>query len=159
MRLLVIEDERELAGLMCEALERAGMHSDCFGEIGAAEHVLQNVHYDAILLDLSLPDGRGETLLLNHRRNGGSAPVLIVTATDAVHSRIECLNLGADDYLVKPFDSGELVARVRALLRRAERSGSRSFSVSFPSTPSPATSPRRAHRFPCHAANSKSSST
>lgn len=118
MRILIVEDEPELAELMRYALRRAGMQSDAFGETAAAEHALRTGHYDAVLLDLGLPDGRGETLLGRLRRAGGATPVLIVSATDAVQSRIDCLNLGADDYLVKPFDSDELVARVRALLRR-----------------------------------------
>ncbi|MCC5872799.1 MAG: response regulator transcription factor [Gammaproteobacteria bacterium] len=118
MKILIVEDESELAELIRHALRRAGMQSDAFGEAAAAEHALRTGHYDAMLLDLGLPDGRGETLLGRLRRAGGTTPVLIVTATDAVQSRVDCLNLGADDYLVKPFDSDELVARVRALLRR-----------------------------------------
>lgn len=118
MKILVVEDESELAELIRYALRRAGMQSDAFGEAAAAEHALHTGHYDAMLLDLGLPDGRGEALLRRHRQAGGTTPVIIVTAIDAVQSRVDCLNLGADDYLVKPFDSDELIARVRALLRR-----------------------------------------
>lgn len=118
MRILIVEDEHELSQLIQDGLQHEGMQSDAFDRFDMAEHALQTGHYDVLLLDLGLPDGRGEELLLRHRRRGDMTPVLIVTAEDAVQSRIDCLNTGADDYLVKPFDMGELVARVRALLRR-----------------------------------------
>lgn len=118
MRVLVVEDERNLSGLVQDGLRRAGMQSDAFAKAQDAEIALGTTGYDALILDLALPDGRGEELLIRLRRRGDTTPVLILTAEDAVASRIDCLDAGADDYLVKPFDMGELVARIRALLRR-----------------------------------------
>ncbi len=118
MRILVVEDERHLSSLVQDGLKRAGMQSDSFTLIEDAVFALRTSHYDAMILDLALPDGRGEQLLIGHHGGNSAMPVLILTAEDAVQSRVDCLNAGADDYLVKPFDMDELVARVRALLRR-----------------------------------------
>ena len=118
MRILVIEDERELSQLVAAALERAGFATDCASDLGKAEAALAVVSYDVIILDLMLPDGDGVGYLKQLRREGRHVPVLILTARDAPEDRVRGLDNGADDYVVKPFHMPELISRVRALLRR-----------------------------------------
>lgn len=118
MRLLVIEDEPELGTLLRGALERGGFAVDLAASLAEARDYLAVVTYDAAILDLSLPDGDGITLLRGIRRDGASLPILILTARDGPEDRVLGLDSGADDYLVKPFHMPELVARIRALLRR-----------------------------------------
>lgn len=118
MRLLVIEDERELGRLLQGALERGGFAVDLAETLDAAQGCLDVVGYDAAILDLALPDGDGLSLLRSLRKRGSTLPVLILTARDAPEDRVLGLNAGADDYLIKPFHMPELLARVRALLRR-----------------------------------------
>ncbi len=118
MRLLVIEDEPELANLLRAALLRAGFAVDLAATIASAEDYLAVAIYDAIILDLGLPDGDGLRLLRTMRERGDGSPVLILTARDAPEDRVAGLDTGADDYLVKPFHMAELVSRMRALLRR-----------------------------------------
>ncbi|MBW4025040.1 MAG: response regulator transcription factor [Proteobacteria bacterium] len=118
MRILVVEDERELAGLLNGALERAGFAVDGATSCASALDYLRVATYDVAVLDLGLPDGDGMSLLRHLRKDGSALPVLILTARDAPEDRVLGLNAGADDYLVKPFHMPELVARLRALLRR-----------------------------------------
>jgi DNA-binding response OmpR family regulator len=118
MRLLVVEDESELAVLLRQVLERAGFAVDSVAGQQAAEDHLAVAEYAAVVLDLGLADGDGMTLLRSLRRQRAAVPVLILTARDAPEDRVAGLDAGADDYLVKPFHMPELVARVRALLRR-----------------------------------------
>ena len=118
MRLLVIEDERELGDLVRSALERVGFAVDNAETLDAAAACLGVVSYDAAILDLNLPDGDGLTLLRTVRKQGSNLPVLLLTARDAPEDRVLGLNAGADDYLIKPFHMPELIARLRALLRR-----------------------------------------
>ena len=118
MRLLVIEDESELAGLLRAALMRAGFAVDLAGNIASAEDHVAVATYDAMILDLGLPDGDGLSLLRTMRGNGNGTPVLILTARDAPEDRVAGLDTGADDYLIKPFHLTELISRMRALLRR-----------------------------------------
>jgi DNA-binding response OmpR family regulator len=118
MRLLVIEDERELAGLIRSALERGGFAVDLAGTLDAATTCLDLVSYDGTILDLALPDGDGLALLRRLRKAGSTLPVLVLTARDTPEDRVLGLDAGADDYLIKPFHMPELIARVRALLRR-----------------------------------------
>lgn len=118
MRLLVVEDERELAVLMQRALEQSGFAVDLAPDLAQAHDHLALAQYDAIVLDLGLPDGNGLSLLRRLRLRGSSVAVLLLTARDAPEDRVAGLDAGADDYLVKPFHMPELVARIRALLRR-----------------------------------------
>ncbi len=118
MRLLVVEDEAVLAALLSVALQRAGFAVDAADGVRAADDCLRVASYDAAIFDLGLTDGDGLTLLARLRRSGDALPVLILTARDAPEDRVKGLDLGADDYLVKPFHMPELVSRVRALLRR-----------------------------------------
>ena len=118
LRLLLIEDNERLAEFVSAGLTAAGFVVDHFGTLDDAEEALAMARYDAILLDLGLPDGDGMDLLRRLRARGDATPLLIMTARDGLGAKLEGLNTGADDYLIKPFATEELVARVRALLRR-----------------------------------------
>jgi two-component system response regulator QseB len=118
MRLLLVEDNERLAGFVAVGLAQAGFAVDSFGTLGEAEAALSTTRYEAIVLDLGLPDGDGIDLLKRLRQGGDATPLLLLTARDGIGDRVAGLNAGADDYLVKPFASEELVARLRALLRR-----------------------------------------
>ncbi len=120
MRVLVVEDQAELAGLLRRALAASGFAADAADGLAAAEDHLGVAAYDAMVLDLGLPDGDGLGLLRRLRRRGASLPVLILTARDAAEDRVGGLDAGADDYVVKPFHMPELIARLRALLRRPQ---------------------------------------
>jgi len=118
MRLLLVEDDEMIAETVLESMRREGYAIDWAQDGRAAELSLGNGVYDLVLLDLGLPRKDGFDLLRGYRRQGGEAPVIILTARDAVNDRIRGLDAGADDYLIKPFDLDELAARARALLRR-----------------------------------------
>ena len=124
MRILVVEDERDMNRLIVKMLTKAGYSVDgCFDGEEALDHLL-GAEYDAILLDVMMPKLDGYSLLQRLRAQGSETPVLLLTARDAVEDRVKGLDLGADDYLVKPFDFDELLARIRAMTRK--RAGSRS---------------------------------
>jgi DNA-binding response OmpR family regulator len=118
MRVLLVEDHVSFANLVKEKLESEGFAVDHVETVGDGEAALMAVTYDAVVLDLGLPDEDGLGLLRTLREQGSTTPVLILTARDAVDERVLGLNAGADDYLMKPCAMEELVARVRALLRR-----------------------------------------
>ncbi len=118
MRLLVVEDEERLRDLLKRALTDAGFTVDALATAADADEAIQSLPYDAAVLDLGLPDGDGIKVLQAARRRGRDVPILILTARDAVADRVRGLDSGADDYLVKPFAMTELVARIKALLRR-----------------------------------------
>src|SRR5690348_7120518 len=118
VRLLVIEDEDRLSGILKSKLGDVGFTVDIAGSAADASAALELINYDAALLDLGLPDGDGLAVLAAARQVGKALPILILTARDAVEDRVAGLNAGADDYLTKPFAMTELVARIKALLRR-----------------------------------------
>lgn len=118
MRALVIEDNRRLAGLVVEGLRRGGFAADAVHDLDGADDALAGTGFDVIVLDLGLPDGDGLDWLKARRAEGLSTPVLIATARGALDQRVAGLDTGADDYVVKPFETDELLARCRALLRR-----------------------------------------
>jgi DNA-binding response OmpR family regulator len=118
MRLLLIEDHDRLAELTRKALQGSGFATDRVRGIDEAEAALAVARYDAIVLDLGLPDGDGLEWLKRLRRSGNAVPILVATARGGLGDRIKGLDGGADDYLVKPFEMEELAARLRALLRR-----------------------------------------
>lgn len=118
MRILMVEDAEDLAEGVVARLSRAGMVCDLARGIEAARDFRAVQGYDAILLDINLPDGSGLTFLREMRAAGDRTPVLMLTALVTVEDRVEALDQGADDYLGKPFDQRELEARLRALVRR-----------------------------------------
>ena len=119
MRLLVVEDEKKMAGLLSRGLKEEGHAVDLAGRGEDALWMARAVSYDAILLDVMLPGLDGFTTCRRLREEGIWAPVLLLTARDGIEDRVEGLDTGADDYLVKPFSFSELLARLRALTRRA----------------------------------------
>lgn len=119
MRLLVVEDDKELARQLQAALSDAGYAVDLAHD-GAEGHFLGDTEpYDAVVLDLGLPEMDGITVLQSWRRDGRDMPVLILTARDRWSDKVSGIDAGADDYLAKPFHMEEMLARIRALLRRA----------------------------------------
>jgi len=119
MRLLLIEDTPRLRELLVESVHAAGWRIDAFGTCADAVEAVATTAYDLLLLDLGLPDGEGIDLIRTLRRQGHRTPILVLTARAAIDERIAGLDAGADDYLVKPFNHGEFLARCRALLRRS----------------------------------------
>lgn len=118
MRILLIEDDVVLGAAVRDQLAADGHSIDWVHRLDAARDALAVVAYDLVLLDLMLPDGRGIPFLKDLRAKGVVTPVIILTALDQVSDRIEGLNVGADDYLVKPFDLAELSARIGSVARR-----------------------------------------
>jgi len=124
MRILLIEDDTMIGKAVHRGLAQAGFTVDWVTDGRSAELALANGVYDLAILDLGLPKKDGMAILTSLRGLGNSMPVLIASARDTVLDRIAGLEAGADDYVLKPFDLDELVARVRALLRRHAGSGS-----------------------------------
>lgn len=122
MRFLLIEDNEKLAHALVERLSLDGHVIDHATHLETAEEFTASTTYDLILLDIMLPDGDGRDFLIHLRKSKTETPVIVLTARSQVSDRVGILDLGADDYLVKPFDFSELNARCRAVLRR--RSGS-----------------------------------
>jgi DNA-binding response OmpR family regulator len=118
MRVLIIEDEARIAQLVADALVKAGFAVDTCGRLADASALVADENFDALVADRILPDGDALGLVARLRREGRDLPILILTARDAVEDRVGGLNAGADDYLIKPFATAELVARMRALVRR-----------------------------------------
>ena len=119
MRLLVVEDDPDLAGQLGEALRDAGYVVDSTGDGEEAQFLGDTESYDAVVLDLGLPKIDGMTVLERWRESGRDMPVLILTARDRWSDKVAGIDAGADDYLAKPFRIEELLARIRALIRRA----------------------------------------
>lgn len=123
MRILVVEDDPILADGLTRSLRQAQYAVDCVGTGEQADHALIAQNYDLAILDLGLPKIDGFEVLRRMRHRGSKTPVLMLTARDALDDRVRGLDLGADDYLTKPFDLPELEARVRALIRRGQSGG------------------------------------
>lgn len=121
MRILLLEDDKMIAEALSDMLHIAGFAVDCVTDGLAAERVLQPDIYDIALLDIGVPGQDGLCVLHHLRANNSDLPVILITARDTVEERINGLDSGADDYVIKPFAPSELLARIRALLRR--RSG------------------------------------
>ncbi|MBP7003246.1 response regulator transcription factor [Amaricoccus sp.] len=119
MRLLLVEDTEDVAEAIVASFQRRGDAIDSVGTVEDARDTLAVNDYDVVILDINLPDGPGTEVLRDLRRQRRATPVLMLTARMAVQDRVDALDIGADDYLVKPFDLRELLARVRALGRRA----------------------------------------
>jgi heavy metal response regulator len=120
MRILVVEDEKRIADFLGRGLESAGYAVDLASDGATALELVHAADYDLVVLDLMLPDTDGLKLLEKIRNRKSSPPVLILSARGGLEDRVKGLELGADDYLVKPFAFVELLARVRALLRRGQ---------------------------------------
>lgn len=118
MRVLVVEDEKDLNNIICKKLKVKGYSIDsCFNGSDALDYI-EVTSYDIIVMDIMMPKKNGYEVIQSIRANGNKTPVLFLTAKDALEDRIKGLNLGADDYLVKPFHFEELMARIRAIIRR-----------------------------------------
>ncbi len=118
MKVLIVEDQRRLGLLLKQCLTEAGYTVGYAASCAGARQALCQTSYGAIVLDLGLPDGDGLDLLQQWRKSGFNEPVIILSARDAVEDRIHGLDVGADDYLPKPFSLQELLARLRSLMRR-----------------------------------------
>ena len=124
MRVLIAEDDPVLSDGLTRSLRGAEYAVDCVASGDQADHILISQNYDLVILDLGLPKLDGYEVLKRLRRRGAKVPVLVLTARDALDDRVRGLDLGADDYLTKPFDLPELEARARALIRRGQAGGS-----------------------------------
>ncbi|KPF64184.1 transcriptional regulator [Bosea sp. AAP35] len=120
MRVLIVEDDPILADGLAVGLKLHGINAEVVGSCADGRHALVAGLFDAIVLDVMLPDGSGLDLLARLREAGETRPVLVLTALDESRDRIAGLDRGADDYLGKPFDLGELAARLRAIARRGQ---------------------------------------
>ena len=118
MKICAVEDDLELGKALQSALQNAGQEVVWVRRASDARHWIDTEPFDAVLLDLGLPDGNGIELLKELRAAGHTLPVLVITARDSLEDRLNGLDRGADDYLVKPFDVPELLARLRAVMRR-----------------------------------------
>lgn len=122
MRLLLVEDDKDLVGALRPALEHAGYAVDCVDNGVDAEYLGRESIHDAVVLDLGLPQRSGLEVLRHWRADGFTLPVIILTARDSWHERVEGFKAGADDYLGKPFHVEELLARLNAVLQRSLKS-------------------------------------
>jgi DNA-binding response OmpR family regulator len=129
MRVLVVEDEHKLNRTICQALREESYAVDAAYDGDAAEELSEINDYDLIILDIMLPKKDGLQLCAEIRRRGDTTPILLLTAKDSFEDRVQGLDSGADDYLVKPFHMGEFMARVRALLRRESHAKSTKLHV------------------------------
>ena len=121
MRVLLVEDEPDAARMLAKGLREQAYAVDVASDARSALERAHDNEYDAVVLDVLLPDGNGRDVCRTLRSEGVAAPVLMLTALGSVQDRISGLDAGADDYLAKPFDFGELLARLRALIRRGSR--------------------------------------
>ena len=118
MKLLLVEDNAELAHWIVTLLRAENFAVDCANDGESADAVLSTQSYDVVLLDMRLPRMSGKEVLARLRRRGDNEPVLMLTAHGSIDDKVDCFSMGADDYVVKPFDARELVARIKALIRR-----------------------------------------
>lgn len=118
MRLLLVEDDKSILTATAKGIEKSGYSVDTCDNGRDAQLLISLSEYDCIVLDIMLPGIDGLTILKNMRNSGNHTPVLILTAKDTVEDRVKGLDFGADDYLIKPFSLEELLARIRALMRR-----------------------------------------
>jgi len=120
-KILIIEDDMQVGQVLCDVLDNQNYLHDWAKNVSDARHYLKVSKYDLLLLDWELPDGQGVDLCRELRRNGDSTPVLMLTGRSSINDKASGLDIGADDYLTKPFELPELLARIRSLLRRMWR--------------------------------------
>jgi two-component system response regulator MprA len=118
-KLLVVEDDPQVRKMLVRSLSYEGFEVDAVEDLSGAQSAISTSRPDLVLLDLMLPDGDGTQVCAELRRAGDRLPIIMVTARDTIDETVNGLEIGADDYLVKPFSTSELVARVRSILRRA----------------------------------------
>lgn len=121
MRILIVEDDKGISDYLSKGLRQIGYSIDSMGKAEEAISAMRTTHYELAIIDLMLPEMSGEQLIERIRANGDSIPIIILSAKREVNERVNGLQLGADDYLTKPFSFTELAARVDALLRRSRR--------------------------------------
>lgn len=124
MKLLIIEDEKELLEDLIDFFKKDHFLCESAATVSEAQEKIYMYNYDAIILDIGLPDGSGLDVLASLRKIDNNAGVLILSAYDAIEDKVSGLNLGADDYLAKPFDYNELNARIKSIIRRKHFKGS-----------------------------------
>jgi two-component system response regulator BasR len=124
MHILIIEDDLDLGLALQKALKADGLSSEWLRRAADAPHSFADCTYHCVLLDLNLPDGGGLDLLARWRRAGAEVPVIVITAKSTLDDRLAGLDGGADDYVVKPFATAEIISRIRAVLRRYARQAS-----------------------------------
>lgn len=129
MKTLIVEDTEELANSLRIFLELEKNKVEVASEISEATHLVSITHFDMILLDIMLPDGDGRIFLKKLRASNNNVPVIVMTARSEISERIDLLDIGADDYIIKPFEFSELEARCRAVLRR--QSGQNQLALAF----------------------------
>ncbi|MCE9687236.1 MULTISPECIES: response regulator transcription factor [Shewanella] len=129
MRILLVEDNQLLADGICLSLAKLDMQVDHLCSYQQALSGVKNEAFSAIVLDLGLPDGSGKALLKHWRQQGIAIPTIVLTANTDFDTKLACLDMGADDYLSKPFDVRELAARIRAIVRRQHGLNNNSFSL------------------------------
>ncbi len=129
MRLLIAEDQQDLNGLIAKILDKEGYGVDACFDGQEALYYLENTEYDAVILDMMMPKKNGLEVLTAIRNQGNHVPVMFLTARDSISDRVEGLDCGADDYLIKPFDFDELLARIRSIIRKHTPYASRMITV------------------------------
>lgn len=129
MKLLIIEDELSLQEMMSATLRKEGYIVESASTYATAIDKLGSYSYDCILLDITLPDGNGLDILREIKKSGNEVNVIITSARDSIDDKIEGLELGADDYLAKPFHLAELAARIRSVTRRSRNAGELAYTV------------------------------
>lgn len=129
MRILIAEDERTLNDIINQKMTEEGYCADSCYDGEDALYYLQNAEYDAVIMDVMLPKMDGFCVIEKYRRCGGKAPILFLTARDSVDDKVHGLDLGANDYLTKPFSFDELTARIRAMTRSSKGHASNVYSV------------------------------
>ena len=129
MKILVVEDAEDFANSLKHSLELESNHVEIAGDLSIASDFVSVTHFDIILLDIMLPDGDGRDFLRSIRAKNNNVPVIVMTARSEISDRVDLLDIGADDYIIKPFEFVELEARCRAVLRR--HSGQDQQSLNF----------------------------
>lgn len=129
MKLLVIEDNDSLRESIGNALAEAGMRCELVGDFESASEKIALYQYDVLVVDINLPDGSGLALIRLLKEHDTKAGVIVVSARDSLENKLEGLEIGADDYLTKPFDMAELIARINALFRRRNLGGSQRLTI------------------------------